>query len=168
MENTTSGIKAWQWAVTAVVIIVLIVIGIMVFGNKGAEAPVVTPEETAITDTTNTSANRIVMSDQYPGNVAYISSVQLANAGFVVIQKNTAGKPGEVIGSAYVAAGINPAKVTLSQPMIDGSMYYASIYRDNGDKKFDIATDEPVKDASGNIIMKTFKATISAGAEIKG
>ncbi len=167
MENqNTNGIKAWQWVVTAVVIVALIVIGVIVFSNKGVEAPVVTaPEQTV--STSNTS-NGLIMSDQYPGNVVYVSSVQLANPGWVIIQKSVGGKPEDVIGQTYLSAGIAPAKITLTQSTIDGYMYYAVLYSDNGDKKFDISTDKPITDKNGNIILKTFKATASAGAEIKG
>ena len=166
MENT-NGIKPWQWIVTAIVVIVLIIIGIMVFGNKSSETPAPVTDKPAVTDTT-TTGNRIVMSDQYPGDVAYVSSVQLANPGWVVIQKNVAGKPADIMGSAYAPSGISPVKVTLSKPMVDGALYFAVLYSDNGDKKFDAATDKPLTDSNGNIIMKTFKATISAGVEIKG
>jgi len=135
MENT-NGIKPWQWVVTVIVIIVLIIIGIIVFSNKGTVAPI-TPEVQQPTQTTG-AVNQIIMSDQYPGNVVNISSVQLANPGFVVIQKDASGKPGAVIGWTYVGAGINPAKVTLTQPMVDGAMYYASLNSDsNSNMKYD-------------------------------
>ena len=166
-QQNSNGIKAWQWIVTAVVIIVLIIIGIIVFSNKGSEIAV-TPVPQQNTNSTANTSNGIVMADQYPGDVAYVSSVQLANAGFVVIQKNNAGTPGDVIGSTFVEAGISPAKVNLTQPMIDGSMYYAVLYSDNGDKKFDANTDKPLTDANGNIIMKIFKATASANNNVKG
>ena len=90
-ESQQSGIKTWQWVTTVIVIIILIVIGIWVFGGKGAQAPV---DNGMATDNSGANAvgaiNRIVMSDQYPGNIVYISSVQLANPGWVVIQANNA------------------------------------------------------------------------------
>lgn len=162
-----SGIKTWQWVVTAIVIIVLIIIGVMVFGNK-SPAPV-SIETPSPTDTgAPNEVNRIVMSDQYPGNVVYLSSVQLAAPGWVAIHKDNAGVPGAIIGTAYVAAGINPVKVTLTTPTIDGGTYYAMLHSDNGDKKFDEIKDPALKDSRGNIIMKIFHASVSAGANIKG
>src|SRR4051812_24435682 len=130
-----SGIKTWQWVVTIIVIIVLIVIGIMVFGNKGVPAPTDTTSNT--NPTTTQGSNSIVMSDQYPGNVVYLSSVQLQAPGWVAIQKDSSGAPGAIIGTVYVPSGISPAKVTVSQPVVDGGTYYAVLYSDNGDKKFD-------------------------------
>jgi flagellar basal body-associated protein FliL len=103
MENT-NGIKTWQWVVTVVVIIVLIIIGIMVFGNKGPATPV-TPEVQQTTQTT-TAINQIIMSDQYPGNVVNVSSVQLSSPGFVVIQADASGKSGAVLGCTLTRMAI--------------------------------------------------------------
>ncbi|MDB5239035.1 MAG: hypothetical protein JWO00_370 [Candidatus Parcubacteria bacterium] len=164
--NPDTGIKTWQWVVTIIVIIVLIVIGVMVFGNKGAKAPVDT--SAPVTDTTGQGSNSIVMSDQYPGNVVYLSSVQLQKAGWVEIHKDNAGQPGAYIGSAFVQSGINPVKITLTEPVIDGGTYYAMLHSDNGDQKFDATVDLPLKDASGNIIMRVFHGSVTAGNNVKG
>ncbi len=164
-----SGIKTWQWVVTVVVIIVLIIIGIWVFGGKSASLP---SDQNTIgnDDTSNTpgALNRVVMGDQYPGNVVYLNSAQFENPGWVVVQANNAGTPGKILGQTYFVAGISPGKVNLSESMIDGGTYYAVMYSDNGDKKFDIKTDMPLKDANGAVIMKVFHASSAAGAQIKG
>ncbi len=165
MQPEQSGVKTWQWVVTVMVVIALIIIGIFVFGNKKVEAPV-TGEETTLP--TTQTANNIIMSNQFPGNVVYISSIQATNAGWVAIQKDNTGTPGEVIGYANVVAGTNPLKVTLSQPTIDGGVYYAVMYSDDGDGKFDVTKDSPLKDANGNVIMRLFRASATANAEIKG
>lgn len=164
-----SGVKTWQWVTTVIVIIVLIIIGIWVFGGKGAQ----TPETVApvATDNSGTPAaiNRIVMSDQYPGNVVYLSSVQLANPGWVVIQADNAGQPGAIIGETYFTSGINPGKITLSQPMVDGGTYYAVLYDDtNGTQTFDATVDKPLTDSNGNIIMKVFHGSSAVSSQTKG
>lgn len=164
-----NGIKTWQWVVTVIVIIVLIVVGVMVFGNKGAQAPATGPEASqSAASPAGNAVNRIVMADQYPGNVAYASSVQLAQPGWVVIQVDNNGQPGAIIGEAYAPAGINPVKVTLSKPILDGGTYYAVLYSDNGDQKFDPNTDLPLKDANGSVVMAVFHGSASAGANLKG
>jgi len=164
-----SGIKAWQWIVTVIVIIVIIIIGILVFGNKGSGTPATTESPSPSTETSATSPNRVVMTDQYPGNVVYLSSVQLDQPGWVVIQSDKNGQPDAVIGSAHFTAGINPGgKITLSKPMIDGGTYYAVIYSDNGSGKFDKVADHPLTDSNGNVIMHVFKASASVGAGLKG
>lgn len=166
MNPETTGIKPWQWTVTAIVIVVLIIVGVKMFGGKSdisTDIPVV--------DTSGGSTNevnRIVMADQYPGNVVYVSSVQLANDGFVVIHANNNGQPGAVLGSAFLAKGVNPARITLTSPMVDGSSYFAVLYSDNGDKSFNASQDLPIKDSRGNIIMRLFRASTEAGVEFKG
>jgi hypothetical protein len=165
-----NGVKTWQWVVTVVVIIVLIIIGIWVFGRKGTpattEAPVSTNTETP---STVGATNRIVMPDMvYPGNVVYLNSAQFENPGWVVVKADNSGVPGKVLGETYFTSGINPGKITLSSPMIDGGTYYAVMYSDNGDQKFDPATDQPLTDANGNVIMKVFHASASASTEVKG
>lgn len=166
--QNNSGVKTWQWVVTVIVIIILIVIGIMVFGGKSSTPVDNSGVTTDQNGNTTMGANSIVMADQYPGNVAYISSVQLEKGGWIVIQSDNAGQPGTIIGETWVGAGISPAKVTLTSPMVDGSTYYATLYSDNGDQQFDATTDLPLKDANGNVIMHVFHSSASAGANIKG
>ncbi len=165
-----SGIKTWQWVTTVIVIIILIIIGIWVFGGKGAPATVDNSVATNNPATPIAGAiNRIVMSDQYPGNVAYLSSVQLANPGWVVIQADNAGQPGAILGETYLGSGINPAKVTLSQPMVDGGTYYAVLYDDtDGTQTWNASADKPLTDANGNIILKVFHGSASVSSQTKG
>ncbi|MEI6304844.1 MAG: hypothetical protein WCP09_02380 [Candidatus Taylorbacteria bacterium] len=167
MEPQTSGVKTWQWVVTIIVIIALIVLGILVFGGKKSNAPVITDDTTSQIPTT--ALNRIVMSDQFPGNVVYLSSVQVQNSSWVVIQSDNGGQPGAIMGSAHYDAGINPGgKITLSTPTLDGGTYYAVIYTDDGSGKFNAVKDVPLKDSVGNIIMHIFHATTAASAGLKG
>jgi hypothetical protein len=163
-----SGIKTWQWVVTVIVIIVLIVIGVMVFSDKGEVPSTTNPDESPAVVDTDTAINRIVMSDQYPGNVVYLSSVQVSADSWVVVQTDNAGLPGKVIGSAKFKAGISPGKITLTQPMVDGATYYAVIYSDNGGASFDATKNTPVRDSKGNVIMKVFKASATVGVDFKG
>ncbi len=168
MEPNSSGIKTWQWVVTVVVIIVIIVICVLVFGGKGSQAPATGTNTVNTTDQT-AALNKIDMNDQFPGNVVYINTVTVANPSWVVIQSDNSGQPGAVIGSAEYKAGMNPGgKLTLSQAMVDGGTYYAVIYTNDGSGKFSAATDKPLTDSSGNIVMKVFHATTSAGAGLKG
>lgn len=163
-----SGIKTWQWVVTVIVIIALIVIGVMVFGDKG-EAPAVNDGQApVVTDETGNVMYRIVMGDQYPGNVVYFSSVQVGAPSWVAIHADSNGVPGNVIGSARFDTGINPGKITLTQPMVDGGTYYAIIYSDIAGQAFDATKNAPVKDSKGQVIMKIFKASASVGADFKG
>ena len=164
-----SGIKTWQWVVTVIVIIVLIVIGIWVFGGKGASAPAQTPVATDNSGANMPGAlNRVVMSDQYPGNVVYLSSAQFANPGWIVIQADKNGQPGAILGETYFTSGINPGKITLSQPMVDGGTYYAVMYNDTDGTQTWSNSDKPLTDANGNVIMQVFHASTSVSSQTKG
>ena len=162
-----SGIKTWQWVVTVIVIIVLIVIGVMVFGGKNSNAPTAT-ETPLETDLVTGEVNRIVMSDQYPGNVVYLSSVQVSAPSWVVIQADNNGVPGKIMGQASFDIGINPGKITLTQSMVDGGTYYAVIYKGSDNTTFDSTKNVPLKDSNGQVIMKVFKASSSVSAGLKG
>ena len=160
-----NGVKTWQWVVTVLVIIILIVLGYYMF--KGDDKMLPTTDDTNTTLDTSSETNRIVVTDQFPGNIVYVSSVQFANPGFVVIHSDKNGTPGDIIGYQYFNKGINPGKITLSKSTVEGGVYYAMLHSDNGDKKFDAGSDMALKDASGNIIMKIFRAT-STVIEPKG
>lgn len=168
MEPQATGVKTWQWVVTIIVIIALIVIGILVFGSSKTETPTPGDQTPTTTDTATLSLNRIVMSDQYPGNVVYLSSVQVQNPSWVVIQADKNGQPGDIIGSAHFDKGINPGNIKLTKPTVEGGTYYAVIYTDDGSGKFDATTDVPLKDSNGNVIMRIFHASATADINLKG
>jgi hypothetical protein len=168
MNPESNGVKTWQWVVTVLVIIILIVLGYYMFRGNDAGAPSTTNTSSSPSSSAVGELNRVVVTDQFPGNIVYVSSVQLGEPGFVVVQKDNEGKPGAVIGSQYFDKGINPGKITLTESTKENSVYYAVVYADtNGNKIFDVNTDQPLKDASGNIIMKVFRAT-STVTESKG
>src|SRR5882724_6004969 len=148
------GIKTWQWVVTVIVIIILIVLGYYLFKGNGT-VPATTTDNATTTEPTamgTNEVNRVMVSDQYPGNVVYISSAQFGAPGWVTVQKDNKGTPGAVIGTMYFDKGINPGKITLSEKTVDRGTYYAVLHSDDGDKKFDAAKDLPLKDSNGSII----------------
>lgn len=169
MNEEANGIKTWQWIVTVIIIIALIVLGYYMFKGNNTATPVT--DESISTDSTKTmdskEINRITITDQFPGNIVYISTVQLAQPGFVVIHKDNAGKPGDIIGSAYFDKGINNGKITLKMPTMEGGVYYAALHLDNGDKVFDSTKDMAIKDSAGQMIIKLFRAN-STITEVKG
>lgn len=159
MQPNESGVKPWQWVVTVLVIIVLIGLGIYFWGGSPSTSTDTTDTTNPVVNQQNGELNRIIVTDQFPGNIVYITTVQLAQPGFVAIYADNAGKPGTFIGSQYFDKGIGPGKVTLTQSTIDGSTYYAVLVADDGDKIFDASKDTTVKDSKGMVIMKSFKAT---------
>ena len=171
MQPENQGIKAWQWVVTIIVIVIIVILGYWLFShNSGSSTENSTGATTPTTSTSpaSTEANSVVVTDQYPGNVVYISSVRLAQPGFVVIQADNGGTPGAVIGTQYFPTGINPGKITLTSPTVDGGLYYASLYSDNlGNQTFDITKDTLIADSHGTSIIETFRALANV-PETKG
>ncbi|MEK7464136.1 MAG: hypothetical protein AAB610_03395 [Patescibacteria group bacterium] len=167
MQPETTGVKTWQWVVTVIVIIVLIILGYYMFNSKDAAAPSTIDDANGDAMIAGKDVNRVVVTDQFPGNIVYLSSVQLTKPGFVVIHKDNAGVPGDVIGYQYFDKGINPGKITLNAATTDGGIYYAVLYSDDGDRVFSATKDLPLKDASKNTIMKLFRVTTTI-TETKG
>jgi hypothetical protein len=146
MESNAQGIATWQWVVSIIVIIALIVLGIYFF--TGTSSTNMTPDGT--TPALNTTGlNRLVVTDQFPGNIVFITTVQLAQPGFINITKDVAGQPGVVIGTQSFEKGINTGKVTLTEPTLSGSTYHAVLYYTDAkdtvliDKTFKARTDLP-------------------------
>ncbi len=166
--DQNQGIKTWQWVVTVIVIIILIVLGYYLFKGNGTDNGNTNGNATSTETVNENEINRVVVSDQYPGNVVYISSAQLANGGWVVIHKDNAGKPGAVIGSAYSAKGIAPVKITLTEKTVNGGTYYAALHADDGDMKFDAAKDAALKNSRGDAIMQIFRASETVSEIFKG
>lgn len=169
MEQNTSGVKTWQWVVTVIVIIALVILGYSMFKSSPSTTPTTDDSDaTGLNTPTNTNTtNRVVVADQAPGNIVYVSSVQFTAPGFVVIHKDKNGTPGDVIGYKYFDKGTYPGQITLTSPTVEGGIYYAMMHTDNGDRVFDVAKDLPLKDAAGNIIMKLFRVTLTP-TELKG
>ncbi len=162
MNSESNGVKVWQWVVGVIILILVVVLGIYLFsGSSSAPQAVTTPTETETTPTSTVSANNgIVIADQFPGNIVYVSSVQLAAPGFVVIMANNAGKPGAVIGSKAFPKGINPGQINLTKSMVDGGVYYAALFSDTaGTGVYSASADKAVVDAKGTPIMKIFHAS---------
>jgi len=152
----------WTWIIIVVVIIIVIILGFyFLSGNSSAPAPVATTPVTTSQPAQTGQANRISVTDQFPGNIVYVSSVQLASPGYVVIKADNNGTPGAVIGTKAFPAGINPGQVNLTKSMIDGGTYYAELYSD-------AAATQPILDSNGNAILATFHASANANSNLKG
>lgn len=158
-QEYNSGIKPWQWIVTIAVIVIILILGgymLSVRNNSsemGEETPIGNEQQNL------SGSNRIVMSDQFPGNIVYIATVELAQDGFVVIHKSNNGQPGAVIGTEFFTRGTQPGSIDLTENTVDGSSYIAELHIDDGDGKFDATKDLAAKDSTGAVVMKIFKAT---------
>ncbi len=167
--NDSNGVKAWQWIVGIIIVIIIIILGVYLYNGSGSSTQVTPVKTTTTVPTTTVSTNNgIVIADQFPGNIVYVSSVQLAAPGFVVIKADNKGTPGAVIGSKAFPVGINPGQINLTKSMVDGGVYYAALYTDTaGTGVYSATADQPVLDANGSPIMKIFHSSANI-PETKG
>jgi hypothetical protein len=121
--------------------------------TQGAEAA---EEET---DSTVISSS-LTVNDQKPGSTVEISSLKLVDPSWIAIRDDISGNPGpKVLGARYFATGADNGTVELLRNTVEGKSYFAIIYKDNGDGKFDSKTDPVVADENGTTITVKFTAT---------
>lgn len=101
------------------------------------------------------SADIDVTSPQRAGQSVIINSVSVSKPTWVVVYDNNAGKPGNVLGAQLFFASTNGI-VTLLRPTMAGKTYFIGRAVDNGDRKFQKASDTPLADENGNPILVTF------------
>lgn len=96
----------------------------------------------------------IAASTQVPGDSVTIDNAFLEKPGFISIHEVTStGQAGVVIGSSnYLSVGPKQ-DLEVKAPIKAGAKYIAMLRTDNGDKKFNAATDEPV--LNNNIVLMT-------------
>jgi hypothetical protein len=96
--------------------------------------------------------NSIFAGKQAPGRSLVLDRVVLKNGGYVVVYENTPEPTGEILGtSKYLSAGEHVrVPVILSRDVKNGEVFNAMVHGDNGDKKFDITKDAPLRDRDGN------------------
>lgn len=101
----------------------------------------------------------LLVEDQFPGTVVFVSSVELPKGGWVVISREEAGTAGKVVGAGYFAPGLTTGEVNLSTPSKDGERYIAELYRDNGDTNFNSKTDQVYLDERSQPVRVLFMVT---------
>jgi len=101
--------------------------------------------------------NNLNVSNQVAGNKVDISSVTLSVDGWVAIHEDNDGKPSKILGARLFRAGTNKGSVELLRNTLPGKIYYAMLHGENGDGKFDLTSDSPLKGPDSSPIMKQFK-----------
>ncbi|HEY4479017.1 MAG TPA: hypothetical protein VI981_01505 [Candidatus Paceibacterota bacterium] len=100
-------------------------------------------------------SNAILVNNQMPGKNVAIALVALLEDGWVVIHKDSNGKPGQIIGTKYFKAGESRGFLELAAPSTSGT-YYAALYSDNGDGRFDVTEDAAIV-SDGEPMMMIFQ-----------
>lgn len=88
-----------------------------------------------------------------------LNDIQVTKPGFIAIHKNTNGHPGPIIGqSEYLVINQDAIQINLAEPLAGGEVFFAVMHQDDGNAVFDPATDLPLTDSQGVVILKTFTA----------
>ncbi len=138
----------WQeWLGLAVMALVVIGVGYVMFGAKEASEFAYAPVDMEI------GAIEIMEFNEEGTEVRMM--VELEKAGFVSIHESLSGAPAEIIGvSELLEAGTKEAVVTVN-PMMPGFSYIALLKVDNGDGEFVSSEDLPVR-VNGAVVRPDF------------
>ncbi|MCC6290868.1 hypothetical protein IT398_02285 [Candidatus Nomurabacteria bacterium] len=101
----------------------------------------------------------VTIDDQFPGPLVFVSEVKLPEGGWVAISRDDNGKPGATVGAGFFGRGVTTGEINLADSTKEGEKYFAILYRDNGDLKFDSRVDLPYRDVSGRLITSAFEVT---------
>lgn len=99
------------------------------------------------------------LGEQNPGDVVLVLNVSLLQEGFIAIHTDVAGEPGTLLGvSSLLAVGqTERVLVSLSKNLVEGTVYQATLYADDGDGVFIEQQDTPVVDPiSGTVLRAPF------------
>jgi hypothetical protein len=101
-----------------------------------------------------TAENSIIVSDQRVGSTIDIDQLQLMEPGYVVIKTSAAGQPGTIVARSNLLSAGTKQDLVISYSAKAGT-YYAVLYKDDGDGKFDAAKDIALNSTDGQV-MTTF------------
>jgi len=117
--------------------------------NTVASTNSATSTSTASTKNTSNSAALAITSPQHAGLSIAINHVEVSKPTWVVVYDSTNGKPGNVLGAQlFFTSG--SGTVTLLRPTMAGKTYLVGRSIDNGDGKFQKASDHAIADANGD------------------
>jgi hypothetical protein len=106
----------------------------------------------------STELASIKVGDQFPGSIIFVSDVRLPNGGWVIIKKDSSGRPGNIVGAGYFDKTVNVGEVAVPNTT-EGEKYFALLYDDNGDERFTLSGDKPILNVQGEPIMTSFTIT---------
>lgn len=103
------------------------------------------------------SIDSVSVLNQAPGMKVIVRRVAFAQAGWIAVHEERSGGLGNVLGAAWLPAGTHEnVTVHLLRATSAGSVYYAALYTDNGNKQYEHRIDAPVKDSLGSHIIARF------------
>ncbi|MBI4437673.1 hypothetical protein HY631_01845 [Candidatus Uhrbacteria bacterium] len=162
--------KSWTFFFLAVLALVVAILVTRPDGPAPEDAGEQALEETRGTTFTGMleqGGNAVYVEDQLSGTLAVrVGFVVLSAPGFVVIFNDAGGVPGTAIGASnLLAQGGEHLVVPLEGVLQESQIYYAMLYHDNGDGKFDAQTDAQAADSQDSVVLMSFSATEEAAPE---
>ncbi len=120
-------------------------------------------DTSAETNTVKETQNKsIIVLDQPAGNTVTVQNVILQksdNGNWIVVHEIKDGTVSNALGATRKDFGTySGVEVKLLRGTVSGGTYAVVLYDDDGDRKFDLQTDKPLKDAQGKYIMSIFMA----------
>jgi len=121
-------------------------------GDNGSGANVV------VVDKKVSLGSSVVVNNQPAGLRVVIDSVTLDSSGWVAIHEDIEGELGNILGAQRFDAGTYKGLVDLLRNTVEGGVYYAVLYTDDGDSMFDHKKDALMANESGEAIKSKFNA----------
>ena len=116
--------------------------------------------KTSFDATPNNSSNGeylFSVADQSAGGVVYISNLTFPKESWIAVREDNNGAMGNILGARRYPIGEHTGAIELLRNTEPGQTYYAVIYIDDGDKKFDHKKDISLVDSDGNITATIFR-----------
>ena len=118
--------------------------GVAMAGTPGVRAEMVV----------STGQDVLAVGNQKAGDMVELNVVTVSANTWVAIHEEKDGKWGNVLGAKMFEPGVHLGQVRLLRAMAPKGVYYATLYRDDGDKDFSLDKDGGVKNATGPIFAK--------------
>ena len=111
------------------------------------------------TSVTSATAS-LQVADQKAGNTVVLQSVVVpAGSSYWVAVRETVGATSRTLGARLFTQGtVTNSVVELLRPTVAGHTYSVVLVKDNGDGKYDRATDTDLKDSAGVTVSVSIKA----------
>lgn len=102
-----------------------------------------------------TSDSRITVDDQIAGTAVHIRSARVDEPTWIAIREDRNGALGNILGAQWLPEGTHENfDVELLRGIIPDGVYYAVLYRDDGDKEFNFKKDMLISSQDGVITAR--------------
>lgn len=103
------------------------------------------------------SKEYITVEDQLAGDRVLIKDILLSDSSWAVVHEDVDGVPGNALGAQRFDEGLHSGTIDLLRSTQVGQNYYILLYKDDGDREFNLETDVLITDSKGDSIKGTFQ-----------